>query len=298
VKLVSAGAMVREAHARGYAIPAFNTNSANYEMTRAALEAAQAMRSPLILQEYEPNASYRGFNYLAMQVRTLGDELGITVPVALHLDHGHSLDSIQRAVKAGFTSVMIDASHEPMEVNAAVTRDVIAFARPLGISVEAEIGYVEGNEAPAEAHVGRTPIPDQPEGLPGRTTPAEAADFVQWAPVDMLAVAVGTTHGLFQRQTGMDFELIREIRRKVDVPLVQHGTGGISLADLARLKDAGMAKVNFGEGFRHDYIRHFLDLADTAEHRWHPWRIMEEVKNRLRETMKEMIEALDSAGKA
>jgi fructose-bisphosphate aldolase, class II len=298
MKLISARPLVLDAHARGYAVPAFNTNSANYEMTRAALEAAQELRSPLILQEYEPNAVYRGFDYLVMQVGTLGDELGITVPVALHLDHGHSFESVVRAIRAGFTSVMIDASHQPLAANAALARKVLEVARPLGVSVEAEIGYVPGNEPVAAQQVGRIPVPPKPAGPAARVTPDEAAEFMAHADVDMLAVAVGTVHGVYQAQTDIDCELIRAIRARVDVPLVQHGTGGISLRDLTCLKDAGMAKVNFGEGFRYDYIRHFADLTEHAEHRWHPWRIMQEVKNRLRETMKELIRALGADNKA
>ena len=298
MKLVSARPLVQAAHRGRYAVPAFNTNSANYEITRAALESAQEMRSPLILQEYEPNAAYRGFDYLVLQVRALMDELDISVPVALHLDHGHSFESVVKAMKAGFTSVMIDASHEPVEDNAALTRKVIEVARPLGISVEAEIGYVESNEPVKTKQSGRMPIPLQPLTPAAKTTPEEAADFIARVDVDMLAVAVGTTHGVFQRQTHIDFDRIKAIRARVDVPLVQHGTGGISLPDLTRLTEAGMAKVNFGEGFRYDYIRHFSDITEHGEHGWHPWRIMQEVKNRLRETMKQLIAALGSANKA
>lgn len=298
MKLTSAKPLVDDAHRRRYAVPAFNTNSANYEMTRAALEAAQEMRSPLIIQEYEPNAAYRGFDYLVMQVRTLGDELNITVPVALHLDHGHSFESVMKAIRAGFTSVMIDGSHEPVEANAALTRQVLAAARPLGISVEAEIGHVVGNEPPRGRQIGRIPVPPRPAAAAARTRPEEAAEFLALAEVDMLAVAVGTTHGVYQSQTDIDYDLIKAIRARVPVPLVQHGTGGISLPDLTRLKDAGMAKVNFGEGFRYDYIRHFADIMDNGEHLWHPWRIMQEVKNRLRDYMKELIRALGSDNKA
>lgn len=295
--LVSAKPLVLDAQKRRYAVPAFNTNGANYDMTRAALEAAQEMRSPLIIQEYEPNAAYRGFDYLVNQVRLLGEELGITVPVALQLDHGHSFESVMKAMKAGFTSVMIDASHEPVEVNAAITNKVIEVARPLGVSVEAEIGYVKGNEPVKTKQIGRIPVPPKPSAPGVRTRPEEAADFVARADVDMLAVAVGTTHGVYQSQTDIDLDLLKAIRAKVPVPLVQHGTGGISLADLTRLKDAGMAKMNFGEGFRYDYIRHFIDLTDSFEHLWHPWRIMQEVKNRLKETMKEIIKALGADNK-
>jgi fructose-bisphosphate aldolase class II len=298
MKLISAKPLVIDARTRKYAVPAFNTNGANYDMTRAALEAAQEMRSPLIIQEYEPNAAYRGFECLVRQVQFLADELNITVPVAIHLDHGHSFESVVRAMKAGFTSVMIDASHEPVEVNAALTRKVIEVARPIGVSVEAEIGYVKGNEPVRTKQIGRLPVPARPSTPAARTTLKEVTDFISRVEVDMLAVAVGTTHGVFQSQTDIDYDLIHTLRTGVPVPLVQHGTGGISLPDLTRLKDAGMAKVNFGEGFRYDYIRHFIDIADHGEHLWHPWRIMQKTKDRLKATMKDINIALGSENKA
>lgn len=296
--LISAKSIVLDAQRNRYAVPAFNTNGANYDMTRAALEAAQATGSPLIIQEYEPNAAYRGFECLVKQVRHLMEELKVTVPVALQLDHGHSFDSVLRAIRAGFTSVMIDGSHEPLADNIAITRKVVEAAGPLGVSVEAEIGYVTGNEPATSAQIGRTPVPPRPKAAVPKSTPAEAVEFLRHVEVDMLAVAVGTTHGVYQSQTDIDYDLIRAISEQVAVPLVQHGTGGISLADLTRLKDAGMTKVNFGEGLRYDYINHFMDLTENSEHFWHPWRIMEGVKNRLRDSMIEIIEALGSANRA
>lgn len=298
MSILSAKPLVDDARERRYSVPAFNTNGANYDITRAALEAAEEMRSPLIIQEYEPNAAYRGLDYFVHQVRFLHDELGITVPVAIQLDHGHSFESVVRAMKAGFTSVMIDASHEPLEENVALTRKVIEVARPLGVSVEAEIGYVQGNEPATAPQIGRIPVAPAPTEPAPKTTVEEAVDFVSRVDVDMLAVAVGTTHGVYESQAGMDVDLVRAMRAQVSVPLVQHGTGGISLADLVRLREAGMAKVNFGEVFRYDYIRHFMDLADTAEHQWHPWRIMRDTRGRIKETMKELITALGSDQKA
>lgn len=298
MNIVAAGPLARAARENGYAVPAFNTNGATYDLTRAALEAAQETESPLIVQVYEPNTAYRGFEYFVHQVRFLCEERKITVPVAIQLDHGHSFESVVRAIRAGFTAVMIDASHEPIDVNAAVTRKVVEVARPLGVSVEAEIGYVAGNEPAETEQVGRTPVPAAPTATAPKSTPEEVEDFVSRVDVDMLAVAVGTTHGIYERQTGMDLDLVRTLRATTSVPLVQHGTGGVWLEDLGHLKDAGMAKVNFGEVFRYDYIRHFLDITDNTEHRWHPWRIMEQSKDRLKETMKELIHVLGSEGRA
>jgi ketose-bisphosphate aldolase len=298
MKFVNPTPMVREAQDRGYAVPAFNTNGASYDIARAALEAAQETSSPLILQVYEPNCAYRGFEYFVSLARFLCDELEITVPVALHLDHGKSIASVMRAIRAGFTGVMLDASHEPLEKNIAVTSAVIQAARPLDVAVEAEVGYVKGNEPPKQRQIGRVEPPDEPTIPPAFTKVEEAVRLVEETEVDLLAVSVGTTHGVYKRQTGIDYRLLGELRSALTVPLVQHGTGGISPEDLTRLAKSGMAKINFGEPFRYNFINYFYELTDSMEHLWHSWRIMREVKDRLKGDMKELIAVLGSEGRA
>lgn len=298
MKFVNPTRMVRDAQEKGYAVPAFNTNGGSYDIARAALEAAEEAASPLILQVYEPNCAYRGFEYFVYLARFLCDELGITIPVALHLDHGKSYSSVMRAIRAGFTGVMLDASHEPLEHNIAMSRKVVEAAHPLDVAVEAEVGYVKGNEPSKQKQIGRVEPPDQPILPPAFTKIEEATRFVNEVEVDLLAVSVGTTHGVFKRQTGIDFDLLSKLRAAVPVPLVQHGTGGISLEDLSLLAKSGMAKINFGEPFRYNFINYFYELTDTMEHLWHPWKIMREVKERLKGDMKELIQALGSEGKA
>jgi fructose-bisphosphate aldolase class II len=297
MKFVNAKQMVLDAQAGGYAVPAFNANGATYDIARAALEAAQEMRSPLILQSYEPNMEYRGFNYFCIMAGTLMDELNITVPVALHVDHGHSYETAVKAFKAGFTSFMFDASHDPLDENIAKTKKVVELARILGATVEAEVGYVKGNEPKKEALIGRIPVAEKPSIEPAKTDVAEARRFVAEVDIDLLAVSVGTTHGVYQKQTEIDFELLKTLRSKLSVPLVQHGTCGISMDDVSKLVQCGMSKVNFGEAFRFNYIKYFNELTDGMEHQWHAWRIMREVKNRLKEDMKEIIGAVGSEGK-
>jgi ketose-bisphosphate aldolase len=298
MQFVNAGPMVRAAKAGGYAVPAFNTNGATYALTRAALESAQEMASPLILQVYQPNIVYRGFPFFVAQTQALCADLGITIPVCLQVDHGKSVAVCREALGAGLTSVMIDGSHEPFDTNVAWSREVLALAKEHGATVEAEIGYVAGNEPKAESQIGRVPVPECPSFVPGKTTVDEAVAFVQAAPVDLLAVAVGTIHGVYKHQTDIDFDLLAELNAAVDVPLVQHGTGGISLADLSRLAKAGMAKINFGEPFRYKYVQRFGDRIDSMEHLWHAWRIDEAIKDELKQDMIGLIEALGSAGKA
>ncbi|MBN2452504.1 MAG: class II fructose-bisphosphate aldolase [Lentisphaeria bacterium] len=295
---VNAHSLVTRARSGGYAVPAFNTNGATYAITRAALEAAQELSSPLILQVYQPNIAYRGFRYFVNQARTLCEDLGITIPVALQLDHGKSADVCRGAMDAGLTAVMIDGSHEVFEVNVRLTRQVRALAQPRGVTVEAEIGYVAGNEPAPVSRLGRVPIADTPAFTPGKTDVAEAVAFAAATAVDMLAVAVGTVHGVYRRQPDIDFALVEALNRALNVPLVQHGTGGVSLEDLGRLARSGMAKINFGEPFRYNAIRYFAELTDSMEHLWHAWRIDEAVKDRLKADMKAIIQALGADGKA
>jgi ketose-bisphosphate aldolase len=298
MKFVNPTPMVKDAESAGYGVPAFNTNGVSYDITRAALEAAQETASPLILQVYEPNCAYRGFEYFVALSRFLCDELDITVPVALHLDHGKSVGSVMRAIRAGFTGVMLDASHEPLEQNIAKITTVIQAARPLEVAVEAEVGYVKGNEPPKRKLIGRVEVPEEPTIPPTFTKVEEATRLVEETGVDLLAVSVGTTHGVFKHQRAIDFELLGQLHGAVAVPLVQHGTGGISLEDLSRLAKSGMAKINFGEPFRYNYINYFYELTDSMEHLWHTWRIKREVKDRLKRDMKELIAALGSEGRA
>lgn len=284
MRFCNTGALVEKAREGGYAVPAFNSNGGTYDIARAAVEAAEELKSPLILQTYEPNAAYRGFEYCALQAAHLAE--CTTVPIALHLDHGMSLTSALQAISAGYSGVMIDGSHLPLEENIRITKQVIETVRPLGIAVEAEIGHVAGG-----VHSGG-------RGRAGCTDPVEAVYFVEQTGVDMLAIANGTVHGIFDLQDDLDLDLVRDLRAKVPVPLVQHGTCGIPDNLLAKLAQAGMAKINFGEGFRSNYITYFKEYADTLDHKGHPWKIMQAVKDRLREDMKTLIRALGSEGKA
>jgi fructose-bisphosphate aldolase, class II len=298
MRLLNAIPLVRDAQKRGYAVPAFNNNGGTYDIARAMLEAAQELNAPLIMQCYEPNLEYRGFRYSVELLRSLMAELHITVPVAMHLDHGHSFASAVQAMHAGYTSVMLDASHEPLDANIAETKAVLRVARSIGVSVEAEVGYVKGNEPKKEKPVGMAPLPKKPSTPGAKTSLEEAERFVRETEVDMLAVAIGSIHGCYESQTDLDFDLLSKLRSRLSVPLVAHGTCGISLEDLSRLAQTGMSKINFGEGFRMSYIRYFREYSEELEHMWHPWRIMREVKNRLKADMKELICALGAEGKA
>ena len=283
MKLYNAKQLCDQAAAKGFAIPALNNNGGSYDIGRAIIEACEELQSPLIIQCYEPNLEYRGFDYAGQLIRTLAADS--TVPLAIALDHGKTPQSILRAVRAGFTHVMIDYAHKSIAENARLTQEIVNLVRPLGISVEAEIGHIIIS---SDASSQRAP----------KVSVEEAVEFTSLVDVDLLAVADGSTHGIFKRQTGIDFKLISRIRAAVKPPLVQHGTCGISMGDIRRLVKAGMTKINFGEGLRMNFIRYYNEYTRTLKHEHHDWRIARAAKDRLKQDIKEIIRAVGSEGKA
>ena len=283
MKFVNPKSMVQKAWEGGYAVPAFNSNGGCYDIIRAAVEAAEELGSPLILQTYQDNLAYRGYKHAAEISALLVD--GVTIPVALQLDHGHSLSDCQGALEAGYRSVMIDASSLPFEDNVTLTKQVIQLARRYGAAVEGEIGHIiiqkRGNAFP----------------ISPKTDIEEAKEYYRRTKVDFLAVAIGTRHGVIESQTDIDFDLLRKLRDNIEVPLVLHGTSGIPPELLTRCVQNGIAKANFGEVFRVPYIKYFSEYIDTLNHQYHPWRIMQACKDRLKEDMKKLIRTLGAEGK-
>ena len=283
MRFCNASALARSAREGGYSVPAFNTNGATYDIARAALEAADELASPMIIQSYEPNLAYRGFECAYTVTAFLAES--VNIPVALHVDHGLSLQSAIQAVRAGFTSVMVDGSHLPLAENIKLMKQVVDLLQPLGISVEAEVGHIVGGV--------------HSQGLEASTTDVdEAIEMVRETKVDLLAISNGTRHGVIELQDQVDLDLVRTLRESVDLPLVQHGTSGMPLPLVSEVAKAGMAKFNFGEPFRADYIKYFKEYSETSDHGDHAWKIMQAVKDRLKDDMKQIIRALGSEGKA
>ena len=282
MKIINAKKMMETAMKKGYAIPAINANGGTYDLARAILEAANELRSPIIIQAYEPNLEYRGYDYFVLLVKHLAADLDI--PVCLSLDHGKSIESVMRAVKAGFTHVMFDYASHPIEENIKNSNLVTNLVRPLGVSIEAEIGniFISKDES------SRAPV----------TSIQDIQTFVNGTDVDFLAVGVGTTHGIFKVQDTINFDHIKEVKKVTgDLPVVLHGTCGISMNDISRCVKEGMNKINFGEGIRMNYIRYFNELSSTLNHEHHAWRIMQAAKDKVKEDVKEIIRAVGSDGK-
>jgi fructose-bisphosphate aldolase class II len=283
MKLFNAKRICDQAAEKGFGVPALNNNGGNYDIARAIIEASEELQSPLVVQCYEPNLEYCGYDYAGMLLKFLA--ANTTVPVCIALDHGKTPQSILRAVRAGFTHVMIDYADKPLEENVRGAQQVIELVRPLGISVEAEIGHIiKSSDASGE----RAPT----------VSVEEAKEFSSKVDVDLLAVAVGSTHGIFKEQHGLNFKLMSDIRASVKPPLVLHGTCGISLSDISQSVKSGMTKINFGEGIRMNYIKYYNEFSQTLNHEHHAWRISRAAKDRLKEDIREIIRAVGAEGKA
>jgi len=283
MKFINAKQICDVAAAKGFGVPALNNNGGTYDIGRAIIEAAQELQSPLIIPCYEPNLEYRGYDYAGQLIKFLAADC--TIPIALALDHGKSPQSIFRAVRAGFTHVMIDYADKSLAENVRGTKEIIDLVRPLGVSVEAEIGHIIKSSDASSQRAATVSV-------------QEAKEFTAQVDVDLLAVAVGTTHGIFKEQHGIDFKLIPKIHTAVKPPLVLHGTCGVSMKDISKSVKAGMTKINFGEGLRMNYIRYFNELTQTLNHEHHVWRIARAAKDKLKQDIKEIIRAVGSDGKA
>ena len=222
--------MLEKGKENGYAIGQFNLN--NLEYAQAILQAAEEEKSPVILGVSEGAAKYiGGYKVVVAMVKALMETYGTTVPVAIHLDHGSSFKACAEAIHAGFTSVMIDASHSPIEENIKTTKQVVELAHIHGVSVEAEVGTVGGEE---DGVIGGIMYAD----------PEECKQLVQETNVDCLAPALGSVHGPYQGEPNLGFKEMEEILNLVQIPLVLHGGTGIPTKDIQKAISLGTAKIN------------------------------------------------------
>lgn len=229
--LESMKGMLDKALKEGYAVGQFNIN--NLEWTQAILAAAESEKSPVILGVSEGAARYMGgFKVVTAIVSSLIEEMKVTVPVAIHLDHGSSVAKCKEAIDAGFTSVMIDASHGPFEENISITSEVVAYAHERGISVEAELGTVGGQEDDVVA-----------DGVI-YADPKECKELVDRTGIDCLAPALGSVHGPYKGLPNLGFKEMEEICQTAGVPLVLHGGTGIPTEQIKKSISLGTAKIN------------------------------------------------------
>ena len=227
--------MLLNAQKGNYAVGAFNVE--NMEMVMAVMEAAEELKSPVIMQTTPSTVKYAGLDFFLANVKAAAERA--SVPVAMHLDHGSSFELAMQAYRTGYTSIMIDGSHESFEGNIAVSKAVADACAPSGIPVEAELGKVGGKEDDLDGG------DDNPY-----TDPNQAVEFVKRTGVNSLAVAIGTAHGVYKGEPKLDLDRLSEIRKVVDIPLVLHGTSGVPDETVTECVNRGICKVNYATDLR------------------------------------------------
>ncbi len=239
--LVTGSEVLVPARAGGYGVGSFNTN--DMEITQAIVHTAEQLQSPVMVQISEGALKYGGKDLVNLTLDVAGRA---RVPVALHLDHGSSYESALSAIRLGFTSVMIDASHHPFEENARETRRVVEAAHAMGVTVEAEIGRLGG----IEEHI---VVSEEDAFL---TNPEEAQRFVEATGCDYLAVAIGTSHGAYKGKGRpfIDQARIERVSKLLSIPLVAHGSSGVPESVVARLRAAG-GQIGEAQGIADDDLR-------------------------------------------
>ena len=286
--LVSAKAMLDKAKAGHYAVGAFNIN--DLEWAKAILTAAQECKSPVILQVSEGAGKYMvGYKTVAGMVNGMLEEMNISVPVALHLDHG-SYEGCLKCVEAGFSSVMFDGSHYPIEENVAKTKELVALTHGKGMSIEAEVGGIGGEEDGVVSN-GVCADPDECKRI---------ADLG----VDMLAAGIGNIHGKYpENWAGLSFDTLAAIQEKTgDMPLVLHGGTGIPADQIKKAINLGVSKINVNTecqlafaGATRKYIEEGKDLQGKG---YDPRKLLKPGFEAIKETVKEKMELFGSVGKA
>ena len=286
--LVSAKDMLEKARDGKYAVGQFNIN--NLEWTKAVLQTAEELKSPVILGVSEGAGKYMtGYKTVAAMVKAMIEELNITAPVALHLDHG-SYDGCYKCIEAGFSSIMFDGSHYPIAENVEKTTELVKVCAEKGLSIEAEVGSIGGEE----------------DGVVGMGECADPDECKQVADlgVTMLAAGIGNIHGKYPANwAGLSFETLAAIKEKVgDMPLVLHGGTGIPEDQIKKAISLGVAKINvntecqltFAEATR-KYIEAGKDLEGKG---FDPRKLLAPGTDAIKATVKEKMELFGSVGKA
>ncbi len=286
--LVSAKEMLDKAKAGKYAVGHFNIN--NLEWTKAVLLTAEELRSPVILGVSEGAGKYMcGFKTVADMVKAMVDSLGITVPVALHLDHG-SYEGAKKCIEAGFSSVMFDGSHYPIEENIEKTKELVAICKEKGLSLEAEVGAIGGEE---DGVIGGGEVADPNE-----------CKMIADLGVSMLAAGIGNIHGKYPANwAGLNFDVLAKISEITDpMPLVLHGGTGIPADMIKKAISLGVSKINVNTECQlafADATRKYIEAGKDLEGKgFDPRKLLAPGFEAIKATVKEKMELFGSVGKA
>ncbi|MCG8485783.1 MAG: tagatose bisphosphate family class II aldolase [Clostridia bacterium] len=251
--ILSTREMLLDAQRRKYAVPAFNIH--NLETLQVVVETANELKSPVILAATPGTVQYAGIDYLLAIANIASQKYEI--PIALHLDHSEDYDDIKRCIDLGYKSVMIDASHEPFEKNIEIVEKVVEYAHKWGVSVEAELGRLGGQEDNITV--------DEKDVF--MTDPESSKLFIERTGIDSLAVAIGTAHGLYKSEPKLDFERLKKIKESVSVPLVLHGASGVPNDSVRKSIELGICKVNIATELKIPFanaVKNYFSLNPDA----------------------------------
>ena len=284
MSLVTTKELMLDAQKNHYAIGAFNAE--NMEMVQAIIAAAEELRAPVIVQTTPGTLKYASPAMFHAMVAAAASEA--SVPVVMHLDHGSSYELAMQAFRAGYTSVMIDGSHESFEDNIALTKSVADAGRAMGVPVEAELGKVGGKEDDGPAVEGESPYTD----------PAEAKEFVERTGCTSLAIGVGTSHGVYTSDPHIEQSVVKAIRDAVDVPLVLHGTSGVPDEQVAEAVKNGICKVNYATDLRIAFSKGLKEYLAKDPEVFDPKKYSAVGREYVKEYVKSKILVCGSNGKA
>jgi len=286
--LVSARDMLIKAHKEGYGVAQININ--NLEWTKAVLTTVQELQSPVILGVSEGAAKYMGgYKTVVAMVKSLDEFYGVTVPVAIHLDHG-SYEGSFKALEAGFTSIMFDGSHYPFEENLAKTKEVVAACHAKGVSVEAEVGSIGGEE---DGVIGMGEIAD----------PVECKTIAETG-VDMFAAGIGNIHGKYPANwQGLNFETLKEVQDVTNgIPLVLHGGTGIPAEQVKKAISLGVSKINVNTELQLVFAaatrKYIEEGKDNQGKGYDPRKLLAPGYQAMKDIIKEKFEIFGSINKA
>ena len=273
------------ANANNFAIPAFNIS--DWAMFNGVMDISEEKAAPVIIAIHPDEVSHITTDLIAaMHSRAHRS----SVPVAIHWDHGGSYEQMITAIKSGFTSVMIDASLLPFDENVALTRKVVEAAHAVGIQVEGELGTIGANDSYGESGAAEIIY----------TNPADAVRFVEETGVDSLAIAIGTSHGLYpsDKNPELRHDLLQEIKAAVGIPLVLHGGSANPDSELRRAVELGINKINISSDIKVSYHNRMREILGTDERLREPNAIQPEPIAALKATAAEKIELFGADGKA
>lgn len=283
--LVTNKEAVQKASRFGYAVPAINTQGGNYDIIWSICKAAEELKSPVILAHYTATGAYSGNDWFVEVCKWCAGK--VSVPVSIHLDHGDGFETCMNSLKNGFTSLMIDGSARPIEENAALTNEVIKVARCFRVPVEAEVGeLLRLDEAGKKAD------------YKNLVNPEEVREFLKLCQPDSLAIGIGNAHGYYRGKAEIHLDILKEVRKFTDIPLVLHGCTGLEEQVVKEAIRLGVSKINFGTEIRYKYVEYLKEALETMDHQGHSWRISQYASERLTEDVKKIIMLAGSAGKA